>query len=293
MNKILVTGASGFIGRALVSRLKARGRDVVPVDSSDGDIASQETLAKFVRQDIAHVFHLAGKTFVPDSWDDPQAFCQTNVLGTINVLEFCRKSRIPMTYVSAYVYGHPDALPIREDSAVRPSNPYALTKRLAEEACEFYASAHDLPVTTIRPFNVYGIGQGMNFLIPSIIHQALNESQIVVKDLQPKRDYVYLEDLMKALLATLNLNSKGYNVYNIGSGTSLNVKEVIDTIQDVAGTNKEIICNNSVRANELMDVVADISKVGKELGWLPEYSFRAGIEDIIRSKQEKKKHEHT
>lgn len=292
MNKILVTGASGFIGRALVSGLKARGRDVVPLDSADGDIASRETLAKFAQQDIAHVFHLAGKTFVPDSWDDPQAFCQTNVLGTVNVLEFCRKSRIPMTYVSAYVYGHPDTLPIREDSAVRPSNPYALTKRLAEEACEFYASAHDLPVTTIRPFNVYGIGQGANFLIPSIIHQALNELQIVVKDLQPKRDYVYLEDLLKALLATLNTNSNGYNVYNIGSGISLNVKEVIDTIQDVAGTNKEIICDNKVRTNELMDVIADISKAGKELGWHPEYSFRAGIEDIICSEWEKRKHEH-
>lgn len=292
MSKILVTGASGFIGRALVSRLKASGRDVVPVASADGDIASRKTLEKFAQQNIAHVFHLAGKTFVPDSWDDPQAFCQTNVLGTVNVLEFCRKNRIPMTYVSAYVYGHPDSLPISEDSAIRPSNPYALTKRLAEEACEFYASAYDLPVTTIRPFNVYGIGQGSNFLIPSIIHQALNEPQITVKDLLPKRDYVYLEDLLAALLVTLD-RQKGYGIYNAGSGNSLSVKEVIDVIQDVAGTHKEIISDNVVRTNELMDVVADISKAGKELGWHPEYSFRAGIENIIRSEWEKRKHEQT
>ncbi len=287
MSKILVTGASGFIGRALVSGLKARGRDVVPVDSADGDIASRETLAKFAQQDIAHVFHLAGKTFVPDSWDNPQAFCRTNVQGTVNVLEFCRKKRIPMTYVSAYVYGHPDSLPIGENSAIRPSNPYALTKRLAEEACEFYASAYDLPVSTIRPFNVYGIGQAENFLIPAIISQALDDGgKIVVKDLAPKRDYVYLEDLVTALLATLD-KPDGHRVYNIGSGVSLSVQEVIDAIQDIADTQKEVVCDNAIRANELMDVVADITKAGKELGWRPETSFCAGIENIIRSEREK------
>jgi GDP-4-dehydro-6-deoxy-D-mannose reductase len=293
VSKIVITGASGFIGKALAFRLKAQGRDVVPVDSADGDIASRETLAKFAQQEIAHVFHLAGKTFVPDSWDDPQAFCQTNVLGTVNVLEFCRKSRIPMTYVSAYVYGHPDSLPIGENSAIRPTNPYALTKRLAEEACEFYASAHDLPVTTIRPFNVYGIGQAENFLIPAIISQALEAGEkIVVKDLAPKRDYVYLEDLVTALLATLN-KPGGYRVYNIGSGVSLSVQEVIDIIQEIADTQKKVVCDNAIRTNELMDVVADISKAGNELGWHPEFSFHAGIENIIRSEREKRRYEQT
>lgn len=288
MSKILVTGASGFIGRALASRLKAQGRDVVLIGSADGDIASRETLAMFTQQDIAHVFHLAGKTFVPDSWDDPQAFCQTNVLGTVNALEFCRKNRIPMTYVSAYVYGHPDSLPIGENSAIRPSNPYALTKRLAEEACEFYASAYDLPVTTIRPFNVYGIGQAEHFLIPAIISQALDSGgKIVVKDLAPRRDYVYLEDLVTALLATLD-KPGGYRVYNIGSGVSLSVQEVIDAIQGVACTHKKVVCDNAARTNELMDVVADISKAGNELGWHPGFSFHAGIENIIRSEREKR-----
>ncbi len=293
MSKILVTGASGFIGRALVFSLKAQGWNVVAVDSATGDIADKEALAGIAQSEIAHVFHLAGKTFVPDSWDDPLAFCRTNVLGTVNVLEFCRKRRIPITYVSAYVYGHPDSLPIGENSAVRPSNPYALTKRLAEEACEFYASAYDLSVTTIRPFNVYGIGQAKNFLIPEIIDQALDiGNEIVVKDLVPKRDYVYLEDLVTALLATMD-NSGGYRVYNIGYGVSLSVQEIIDAIQNIAGTQKKVVCENVVRTNELMDVVADISKAGRELGWHPEYTFHAGLEHIIRSEQEKRKHERT
>ncbi len=286
MSRVLVTGASGFIGRSLTSRLKAQGWDVAQADSAIGDIASQVTLDKFAQQDIAHVFHLAGKTFVPDSWNDPHAFCQTNVLGTVNVLEFCRKKRIPLTYLSAYVYGHPDSLPIGEDSPVRPSNPYALTKRLAEETCEFYASAHELPVITIRPFNVYGIGQAANFLIPAIISQVLTDGEeIIVKDLGPRRDYVYLEDLVTALLATLD-KPGGYRVYNIGSGVSLSVQEVIDVIQDIAHTRKKVVCDTAVRTNELMDVVADITRAERELGWCPETSFHAGIENIIRSERE-------
>jgi GDP-4-dehydro-6-deoxy-D-mannose reductase len=289
---MLVSGAGGFIGSALVVRLQALGHNVIALDTRDGDIAEWQTLARFEQEEFRHVFHLAGKTFVPDSWENPQAFCRTNVQGTINVLELCRKKRLPLTYVSAYVYGHPERLPIAENSPVKPSNPYALTKRLAEEACEFYAQAYDLPVTMLRPFNVYGIGQAENFLIPTIINQALHAEKIVVKDLSPKRDYVHLDDLLSALLATLG-GPQGCHVYNVGAGHSLSVAEVIDIVQEAAGTDKEIISDNVVRPNELMDVVADISKTEIELGWRPQISFRAGIESIIRSEREKRKYEYT
>jgi nucleoside-diphosphate-sugar epimerase len=283
VNKILVTGANGFIGKALVSHLNNLGRNVVPLSSVDGNIADRVTLAKFLKQDIVHVYHLAAKTFVPDSWVNSQAFYQTNVIGTVNVLEFCRASNIPLTYVSAYVYGHPDSLPIREDSAVRPSNPYAMTKWLAEQVCNFYANTYDLPVTTLRLFNVYGIGQAENFIIPLIISQVLDGGKtIIVKDLIPKRDYIYIEDVLAALLATLN-KQLGYNVYNVGSGTSLSVQEVINIIQNVAGTEKKIICDNVIRSNELMDVVADISKAENIIGWKPKYSFQQGVEKILSS----------
>ncbi len=287
MSKILVTGANGFIGRALVSLLHDRGFSVVPVTSADGDIAEKETLKKFTTQDIGHVYHLAAKTFVPDSWLNPQPFYQTNVLGMVNVLEFCKAGNMPLTSLSTYVYGHPERLPISEESAIRPSNPYAMTKWLAEQACEFYANTYDFPVTTLRPFNVYGIGQAENFLIPFIISQALDSGNtIAVKDLMPKRDYIYLDDVLTALLATLNKRS-GYSVFNIGSGVSLSVLEAINIIQEIAGTKKNIISDNVFRANELMDVVADISKAEKIIGWKPEYSFQQGIESILKSNVKK------
>lgn len=280
MSKILITGASGFIGRALSAKLKAQGNDLVLIGTADGDIASRETLNKIQDVDISHVFHLAGKTYVPDSWANPDEFFRVNLLGTTNVLEFCKSRKASMTFVSAYVYGHPEALPISEKSKIQPSNPYALSKRLAEQACEFYGETHGLAIAVIRPFNVYGVGQNEKFLIPSIIRQALTEHTIVVQDLLPKRDYVFLDDLVTALTVTLS-PPKGYNVYNVGSGLSLSVQEVIDIIQDVASTKKEIISEKNVRSNELMDVVADISKIQREFGWKPQYSFREGIAHMI------------
>ena len=259
MSKILITGATGFIGRALFAKLKVQGYETILIGSADGDIASKDTLNKVANSDISHVFHLAGKTYVPDSWAHPEEFFRTNVLGTTNILEFCNSRSISITFVSAYIYGHPEILPIKENSIIRPSNPYALSKRLAEEVCEFYAEVHGLAITAIRPFNVYGVGQDEKFLIPSIIRQALYEEKIIVQDLVPKRDYVFLEDLLVGLLATLQCN-KGYRVYNVGSGYSLSVREVIDIIQDVAKTQKEIVSEKKVRSNELMDVVADVSK---------------------------------
>jgi len=280
VSRVLVAGATGFIGRALSAKLGGQGCDVVALGSADGDIASAETLKKLADNDISHVFHLAGKTYVPDSWVHPEEFYRTNVLGTTNLLEFCKSHGISMTFVSAYVYGHPEILPIKENSRIRPSNPYALSKRLAEEACEFYADAHGLAIAAIRPFNVYGAGQDDKFLIPSIIRQALFEEKIVVQDLVPRRDYVFLDDLVAALLATIS-PPKGYGVYNVGSGYSLSVSEVIDIVQDVAQTNKEIVSEKNVRSNELMDVVADISKIQREFGWKPQYSFREGIARMI------------
>lgn len=291
MSKILVSGASGFVGRALVSRLQSQGWEVIPIDSSVGDIADENTLEVVKQQGIGHVFHLAARTFVPNSWQDPREFLKTNVQGTANVLEFCRKRKIPMTYVSAYVYGQPDSLPIAEDSPVRPNNPYALSKRIGEQLCEFYSESYGLSVTTVRPFNVFGPGQADHFLIPTIIGQVLDLGPaILVKDLLPRRDYVYLEDVVTALLATLEL-SGGYRVFNVGSGVSLSVRQVIDVIQEVARTNKRIVSDQDIRNHELTDVVADISSAKAALGWVPVYSFRDGIESIINLERKKGCHE--
>ncbi|WP_298258716.1 NAD(P)-dependent oxidoreductase [Bradyrhizobium sp.] len=287
MSTFLVTGAKGFIGRALARRLECTGDSVIGLSTADGDIADQATLKPYRSSEIRHVFHLAGRSFVPQSWNDPIEFHRVNTMGTLNVLEFCRERRIPLTYVSAYLYGQPMQQPIREDHPVVPNNPYGLSKVQAEMACEFYARTHGLHVSIVRPFNVYGFGQDENFLIPTILRQVLSAGEIEVQDLAPKRDYLYMDDLVELLLATPNAPS-GYNVYNGGTGTSLSVAEVIALAQAEAATSKPVRCGQSVRIHEIDDTRADIEKARNELGWSPKHEFRDGVRAIIARMREVK-----
>ncbi len=280
MNKILVTGAGGFIGKALVSKLSRSGYDVIGIDSRNGDITDEKLFLKFESEKIDHVFHLASKSYVPDSWRQTSLFYHTNVVGTQNVLDFCRRKRVNMTYVSAYMYGIPEKLPISENDRINPNNPYAHTKYLAEQICEFYSREFGLKVTVIRPFNIFGAGQRDIFLIPTIIDQAKNNKGIHLMDLLPRRDYIYIDDVVDALISSVASKTQ-FAVYNVGSGYSVSVKEIVDVIQSALHVNKPVTSDGQVRKNEIPDVVADIAKAKKELNWMPKISFAEGISRII------------
>ncbi len=282
MKKLLVTGSSGFIGRALKKQLLKQNYRVYDFNLENGDIADKNALRQFDTHGIDHVIHLAGRVFVPDSWDDPHQFYSTNVTGTLNVLEFCKLNQCTLTYVSAYLYGLPNKLPISENTLLQPNNPYAHSKYLAEELCRFYHKTFNTKIVVIRPFNVFGVGQNKIFLIPSIIHQVLYDKEIIVNDLVPRRDYIYMEDLIKSLTASLSCK-KDFGIYNIGSGYSLSVKEIIDKIQIVFNSSKNVVSRNEERKSEISDVVANITRAKNELGWEPENSFEQGLEYILKA----------
>jgi len=279
MNKnVLVTGSKGFIGSLLVTQLQSKGYTVFEWDENNGDIST----TPIELQNIDHVFHLAAQTFVPRSWDEPYSFYKSNTLGTINVLEFCKTKEISLTFISAYVYGAPNTLPIDETHELKPANPYMHSKILAESACKFYSDNFDVKVNIIRPFNIYGPGQSDRFLIPEIILQTLsNSEEIKVQDLSPKRDFVYIDDLIDAIL--LSMKSDGYfNIFNVGSGESYSVKEIIDLIQKIANTNKDVVSNDNVRKNEIPDVIADISFAKEKLNWSPKFNLEDGLKKLVK-----------
>lgn len=278
--KILVTGAGGFIGSALVSYLQEKKKPVMGLGFGELDVTDKSAIEALPAQEICHVIHMAGKTFVPLSWENPEEFFRTNTFGTLQLLEFCKKHEIPMTYISAYIYGPPEKNPIRETDKVSPNNPYAKSKYMAEELCEFYATQFGVKVSIIRPFNVYGAGQKESFLIPQIIRHAMSEECICVMDLAPMRDYIYLEDLLEAIYLTVE-RVQEYDVFNIGLGMSYSVGEVIDMVQDILGSQKPIECKNEVRRNELNNVVADISHAKEVLGWQPAHTLREGLAKMI------------
>ncbi len=280
MKSVLVTGAGGFIGTPLADVLEKNGFDVIKLDTSRGDIVDLDLIHEYKDKNIDHIFHLASKTFVPDSWEHPMDFYKTSVIGTGNILELCRDKKASITYVSAYVYGVPEKLPISENDKILSNNPYAHSKYLAEELCRFYSEFYDIHVTIARPFNIYGKNQKEMFLIPYIIKQVLNEKTIRVKDLNPKRDYIYLDDLVSGLIKTLDANKK-FSIFNFGSGEGKSVKEIIEIVQEVAGTHKPVISEEQERKNEVMNVIADITKAKKDLNWKPVFSFKDGISDIL------------
>ena len=132
-------------------------------------------------------------------------------------------------------------------------------------------------ITIIRPFNIYGPGQPIHFLIPKIIDMVKRKVKIELFDLAPKRDYIFIDDVVDALVKTLKLKLPGFNVFNIGSGKSLSVQEVVECIQAAAGTNLEVISKEQQRKEELDNVVADISNSLVNLKWAPFTEFELGI----------------
>lgn len=279
MAKVLVTGASGFIGRHLVAHLRELGVEVCVSAGSDGSLSDPGYWRTLPRVD--HVFHLAARSYVPDSWADPAAFVESNVALTARVLEYCKASATSLTYASAYVYGIPQSLPIRECDDFVPNNPYALTKQMGEQLCEFYARHCNVPSVAVRIFNVYGPGQRRDFLIPTLIEQVLGgTTEIRVKDLQPRRDYVYVDDVVRALLASMR-HPNGFHSVNIGTGVSYSVAELIAVIQETAGVSLTVHSEEKPRINEISDVRADIRYARELFGWVPSITLKAGVARLI------------
>jgi GDP-4-dehydro-6-deoxy-D-mannose reductase len=279
MTKLLVTGSTGFIGRQLLPRFSSSHFEIVKFNHSHGEIWDEMTWDKLPKVDT--VIHMAAKTFVPDSWTNPQDFLKVNFQGAVCALEYCRKHDANLIFLSSCMYGDPKFLPIPETAEVKAFNPYGLSKKLAEEVCEFYTSHFNVDVTILRAFNVYGPGQSSDFLIPFIIQQAIEGKKIIVKDLEPKRDYIYVEDLVNFIFEAVNARLKGINIFNVGTGVSYSVAKIITLVQNILGTDLNVVSSGQRRKGEVLDIKADITKASTILKFTPAWSLQEGLAAII------------
>lgn len=283
MKNIAITGADGFVGKVLSSTLSSRGFNVFSLGRKEGDICNPEYFKAISDVGVEHIFHLAGKWFIPESWVNPSEYYRVNVLGAQNVLEFCRHSNAAMTFLSSTsIYGNNLDLPVSENHHVDPNNPYAHSKLLAEDLCKFYSKNFNVKSQIIRAFNIYGPGQKENALIPLIIKQIRRQEVIKVQSLSPRRDMVYVQDLVEALVLCLKCELD-FAVMNIGSGYSLSVKEIIEFVQSAFHTNYAVESTEAYRKNEIMDIYANIDLSRKLLGWTPKTTFYDGICKMIEN----------
>ena len=311
--KILVTGSDGFIGSHLVEALVRAGHDVRAfvfynsfnswgwLDHSPADIReSLDVFAGDIRdphgvREAAKgcdlIFHLAALIAIPFSYHSPDAYVDTNIRGTLNVLQAARDldvGRVVHTSTSE-VYGTARFVPITEDHPLQGQSPYSATKIGADQMALSFWRSFQTPVTIIRPFNTYGPRQSARAVIPTIISQILSgQPAIRLGSLHPTRDFNYVTDTVRGFIAMGLTKGIEGEVINIGSNFEVSIGDIVRTIQEEIGRNVEVVVEDTRLRPPLSEVErlwACNRLAGERLGWRPEYGgldgFRRGIAETV------------
>ncbi len=293
--RVLITGASGFVGRHVIRRLLAEGEEVSATHWEDApaisgvelhevDVLDGEALARVVeRARPQGVIHLAGLSHVGESWTRMDDYFRVNVLGTENVLRAARGARVVLAS-SAEVYGAvPEAeQPIGEDRPLAPGSPYALSKAAAERLA---VALGDGDALIVRSFNLVGAGQALRFALPSFasqlaaIRDGRAEPVIRVGNLSARRDFVHVEAAAEAY-ALLLRRGEGGTVYNLASGRALSMAEALERLLSISGVEACIQPDpERMRPVDQPLLVGDPARL-EALGWRPEPGFDRAIEDL-------------
>lgn len=309
--KILITGSDGFIGSHLTEALVRKGCDVRAVvyynsfnswgwlDESPDEIKKElDVFAGDVRdpcgmkkamQGCDVVFHLAALIAIPYSYHSPDTYVDTNIKGTLNILQAARELGIEKVIhtSTSEVYGTARYVPIDEEHPLQGQSPYSATKIGADQiALSFYRS-FNTPVSIIRPFNTYGPRQSARAVIPTIITQiAAGQKELRLGSLHPTRDFSYINDTVKGFIAVAGSEKSVGEVINIGSNYEVSIGDLVQTIADIMKVDIEIKTDdNRIRPekSEVERLWADNKKAAQLIGWQPEY---AGMEGLKRGLQE-------
>ncbi len=311
--KILVTGADGFIGSHLVEHLVRLGHEVRAfvlynsfnswgwLDSCALDVVGEfEVFASDIRdphgvraamQDCDVVLHLAALIGIPYSYHSPDTYVDTNIKGTLNVLQAGRDlgvSQIIHTSTSE-VYGSAQFVPITELHPLEGQSPYSASKIGADQMALAFHRSFDSPITVIRPFNTYGPRQSARAVIPTVITQlAAGEGPIRLGSVHPTRDFSFVNDTVNGFVSAIGIERSFGEVVNLGSGFEVSIETTVQMIEEIMGVTTDVQTHEDrVRPplSEVDRLWADTSKAKDLLGWQPVYGgldgFRRGLEETI------------
>jgi GDP-4-dehydro-6-deoxy-D-mannose reductase len=294
MKKLLVTGLTGFVGghlQALLETTEVGSWQVLA--PKPHNLLDSASLDAWLQEDCPDaVVHLAGQTFVPEAFRDPQRTLQINLLGTLNLLQALKRRGFCGTFLyvsSGDVYGQVEEknLPISECLAPRPRNPYAVSKVAAELLCQQWSYSEPWRIVIARPFNHIGPGQGESFVIPSMarqlirVRQGLQPAQLEVGDVDVTRDFLDVRDVLQAYLALLEHGRNG-EIYNVCSGVEWRVRDLIMQMAGLTGVEVELVQDASrLRLSEQRRVVGCSNKLQKETGWKPGVSITKTLQSVL------------
>ena len=305
--KVVVTGADGFIGSHLVEMLVDQGARVRAlaqynsfnnwgwlddarcrdqIDVLCGDIRDPQFVRGIVTgMDI--VFHLAALIAIPYSYVAPDSYVATNVTGTLNLLQAARETGVAqfLHTSTSEVYGTARYVPIDENHPLQAQSPYSATKIAADAIAHSFFASFGLPVTIVRPFNTYGPRQSARAVIPTVITQILSgRADLRLGSLHPTRDFTYVEDTCRGVIAVAGCQAAIGETINIGSNQEISVGDTVALIEEILGTSVEIISDKDrVRPerSEVERLWCDNGKMLALTGWHPQVSLREGLTRTI------------
>jgi NAD dependent epimerase/dehydratase len=301
--KILVTGADGFIGSHLVEHLAAQGHDVRAfvlynsigsrgwLDSAQlppsvefvaGDIRDAQSV-RAATQGCQVVLHLAALISIPYSYQAPESYLDTNVRGTMNVLQAARDLKVERVVhtSTSEVYGTARFVPITEEHPLQGQSPYSASKIAADQMAIAYFSSFGVPVAIMRPFNTYGPRQSARAVIPTVIAQiAAGARSLRLGALHPTRDFTFVGDTVRAFVATAQADAAIGEVINIGSNFEISIGDTARLIAEVMGAQVSVELDaGRLRppSSEVERLWADNAKASRLLDWQPEFGGREGL----------------
>jgi NAD dependent epimerase/dehydratase len=306
--KVLVTGANGFIGSHLVERLTDIGVNVRAFVryNSRNDWGALEMLPKEILRDIevlagdlrdSHaiydavkdtsiIFHLGALIAIPYSYYHPAEVVETNILGTLNVLMAARARNIQkiIHISSSEVYGSACYVPIDENHPLQGQSPYSASKIGADKIAESFFRSYNLPIVTVRPFNTFGPRQSARAVIPTIITQALEQQDIKLGSLHTTRDFTFVEDTVAGFIKASQSDDAIGQTINLGSNFEISVGEIANKIISILGVKSRVLVDETrVRPqnSEVERLWCDNSKAKRILQWEPQISFEEGLRRTI------------
>ena len=289
MKEILVTGSSGFIGSYLIPQLLNQNYKVVGISkrkqkpfknfsSSSFDITKNKHAS--LRNNFSKIIHMAALSDVDYCNLNPSKCYEINVNGTQKMLELARKKDAKFIFLSSsHVYGNSKNLPLSESEPNLPMSHYASSKKICEILCETYALTYGLDIRVARLFSVYGPNSSKSNLVFKIINQSIHNSQITLGNITTKRDFIFIDDVIAGLLHIVNSKKKGYIVYNLGTGKSTSILDLINLVLNFSNKKMHVISKkDKIRNNDVSDIYANISKMKSHFNWKPRVSLKKGLE---------------